>query len=359
MKFYRWRNRFFLLFERVPFFIRLVFFWPLLPVHWGWKGVSFFRHIFYEKGVFYAVSIKKPVVCVGNILCGGTGKTPFVLFLIEELIKRGLKVAVLSRGYKSLFEKEEAKLVCKGEGPLYSSEEMGDEAYLVCAKFPSILYYVGKNRVKAAHFAEKEVDIIVLEDGLQYRKLKPSFQIILEPKASFFSGEYWEQKFFLPIGRLRDLPSRKKQADLIVGKGQVGGNTLSVSYEIESFFSLKEKQEVFLPDRSKVALFCGIAKPNRFVQEIKRKGLFVIDTQFLADHASFSEEKLMLFAEKSKNKGAKMLICTEKDSVKLILRKELPIPVSIAKLSLKIDSEKSKWNLFIEKIVSCANNCGD
>ncbi len=358
MRFSQWRNKSFLLFERLPFLLRLSFFWFLLPIHWIWKLVSLFRNFFYDRGIFRSFSVEKPVVCVGNFLCGGTGKTPFLLFLAEELLKRGLKVVLLTRGYRSLLENRGVHLVCEGNGPLYSAKEMGDEAYLMCKRLPLLTCYVGKDRLKAAKLAEKRGDILLLEDGLQYRKLKPTFQILMQPKAFWFTQKYWEHRFFLPLGRLRDFPYRRKKMDLVVGENQKGEKGIIPSYKIEKLLLFPRGEEFFFTEGAKVALFCAISQPKRLIQAIKELKLQVKQSFFLADHESFSEDALFLFAKKCIAQKIEALICTEKDSVKLFLKKKLPLPLVITKLDMKLISGEDKWQLFIEKIVSRTNNCG-
>lgn len=287
---------------------------------------------------------------MGNITVGGTGKTPVVIALAEQLIQRGIKVAVLSRGYRSLAEKKKWIQATLS----HSTEEIGDEPYFILHKLPQITCYVSKDRKEAAKQAEKEVDVLLLDDGLQYRKLQVDFTIItrgcLSPQ---------QERYFLPLGRLRDLPKRLQEAEVMIyfqKKETLKKNEITASLMLEGIYTHPEGEKVKAFSYTKVAAFCGISQPNRWIHFLQKHGLEVVDHLFLADHEPLSLDKLQAFAKKAKSRGAMALFCTEKDQVKLPSSIACPLPIFYGKVKLYLDQGASLWQEFIEKIVSKVNN---
>src|SRR5579872_2521109 len=176
------------------------------------KSGAILRHIAYNKGWLRSVSVPIPVISVGNIVAGGTGKTPLIYLLAKELSAFG-QVAILSRGYRSKVERENGIVnLSKGEGPLYSAEVCGDEPHWLAEKLPEAWLWVGKNRSNAAKQAEHAgAHYVLLDDGMQYRKLKRNLEIVVMDAKDLFGKGY-----FLPRGYLRDCPKRLRYADLIV-----------------------------------------------------------------------------------------------------------------------------------------------
>ena len=167
------------------------------------------RHMFYNKGIFKTVKFDIPVICVGNISAGGTGKTPMVEFIVREL-RDEKRVAVLSRGYGR-----------RGRGFRYISPEdsvvnSGDEPLQIKKKFPTVIVAVDVNRVRGIkrllELPENErPEVIVLDDAFQYRKISACCNIVLVDYTRPLDKDY-----LLPIGRLRDLPNQIKRADVVI-----------------------------------------------------------------------------------------------------------------------------------------------
>ncbi len=332
----------------------------LAPLSFLWGFVSFLKNFFYDVGLFKSVQVDCPVVSVGNLVAGGTGKTPFVHFLGKRFASR--KTAVLSRGYGS-----------------------DDEPKLLQRKLPFAKVYVGKDRVQLAKKAVQEgAELILLDDGFQYRKLHRDFDLVL-----LFGEDPFGKGHYLPRGFLRDSPKRLKQADLILVNGktsnlllfpfvslrtkvdQVVGvyrNNLKDRFLAASAFPQNSHTHSCLasrqwslaphenfeepscqnPDSSgcfgmdasllgkKVALFSGIARPLSFRKTVEDLGAIVILEKQLADHEKISEKELKIFAKKAKECGAAILLCTEKDAIKLDSKMDLALPFCFLEISLEV-----------------------
>ncbi len=331
--------------KKYKIFLPILYFFSLI-----FKFFLRVRHFFYEVGFFKTTAVPAVVVSVGNIVVGGSGKTPFVLFLVKELEKRA-QVAILTRGYRS--ELEHQRIPQKARDFFHDPkawEIIGDEPFLFCQKLKSKIW-VGKNRLSSAELSVKEgAEILVLDDGMQYRKLKKDYEIVLVEAASPLAD-----RFLLPRGHLRELPSRLTVADLIVLRGKDSAVFEKAREELSVWTSapcIGMSAEITVPEGiRKVGVFCGIANPSRFIEELKLKEVDVVETFILGDHQNISIEALKIFARKAKIKGAEALFCTEKDRVKILEIFEMEnLPIFSIPLELKIIYNPEAWNKFIEKI---------
>lgn len=312
------------------------------------------RNMLYDKGFMGRTRCAIPVVSVGNIVVGGTGKTPLVLLLAKTL-SSFCRVAILSRGYRSKAEGAFPPLVLsRGAGPLHQAAICGDEAYLLASGVPEAIVIVGKHRKQAAKKAVEEgAQLILVDDGMQHRSLSRDIEIAVINNKNPLGGGY-----FLPRGFLRDDPKRLSKVDLIVvnGKEQSGWSiqnvpTVVTHYQPIAILDLNEKK-IDIEKGTSVALFCGIGEPSRFVETVSQLGLHTVHTHFLADHEGISQKEMIRFVETAKKKGARWVLCTEKDRVKLdpVLQKHLPLPIGWVKCELMIQNNQEAWNKLIERI---------
>ncbi|MGR3973238.1 MAG: tetraacyldisaccharide 4'-kinase [Candidatus Rhabdochlamydia sp.] len=272
------------------------------------------------------------VISVGNVTAGGTGKTPFVHFLAQQLSSQ-FSVAILSRGYQSQAGRQTVPIQVF---PHMQAEVVGDEPLWLCQQLPSVQVWVGKDRFQSAQQAvARGAQILILDDGFQHRRLHRDFDVVVLPAHKPFDNGY-----FLPRGYLRDFPSRLKQAHLLA----VMGRPLLPFLEAPSVI-FRRSTPVSLAGK-KVALFCAIANPSRFIQQVKAVQGVVVGVWVKPDHAAFSCAELnAFFAHHSPD----LLVCTEKDHVKLsqdcALLPLLPLP-----LQLEIQEGKMQWETFIHQI---------
>lgn len=342
----------------VPFVLRIL----LWLISWPYRLFIFCRNWVFDRGWLRRYFPPVPVVMsIGNIVIGGTGKTPVTLLIAQEFYSEFL-IAILSRGYRSQAEKLETPvMLSNGEGPMQSAYFCGDEPFLLAQNLPKAFVIVGKDRHKASDMAAKAgAQLILLDDGMQHRRLARDFEIVVMD-----AGDPFGQGHFLPRGLLRESLSSLSRADLIV---------LNHAYDSDKFKSLKAqlaryskapivgtRVEVLqvvdfygekIPDLKdkKVGIFCGIAHPEYFYQTVQQQGGVIVDSAFAADHKGFDAPTLAAFGRQCKEKGAEMLLCTEKDRVKIPHIVGIDLPVAWLKMGLNLIEGQEEWMTFMQKV---------
>lgn len=340
----------------------------LLPLSELYRFFVSCRNWLYDKGWMRRYVPPVPlVISVGNIVAGGTGKTPVTLMLAEAFYGR-FKLAILSRGYRSKVEKLAVPVfLCEGEGPLFPASYCGDEPYLFAKRLPKALVIVGRNRRKASILAAKAgADVILLDDGMQHRRLVKDFEIVVVDAGSPFGNGY-----FLPRGFLREEREALKRGDLIfvnhlddleqwnhiqaLLKNYTAAPFVGAQAKISSLQGFSGKR-LELTQGMRVGMFCAIAHPEYFRRTLEQQGLKVVSECILADHDSFSEDVLKNAAEESLEKGAECLVCTEKDHVKLQEFLSFPLPIFWAQMKLHIVAGQENWERFMQKAEAKLNN---
>lgn len=296
-------------------------------------GVSL-RHFFYDRGWFRVQSVDVPVISVGNVVCGGAGKTPLVKLLAEKIGEKR-RVAIVTRGYRSQAEKLPGGLrITSNELP--SPHVCGDEPHLLAQRLPGVPLFVGRDRVQSARKAVEEgAEVLLLDDGMQHRRLQRELElVVLDGQDLFGKGR------LVPLGRLRDQLSRLKGADaFFVNHVRTEGEFERVKRELSAFCDapvLGMGYRIKKRESAKVGLFCALGRPERFVEDMEVAGYEVVAKQFALDHRPFNLKQLDRFALRARAAGARLLVCTEKDSVKLPCHKGLALPVEVIEGELEI-----------------------
>jgi len=335
---------------------------------WPYRLYTICRNFIFDQGWVSRYFPPVPVVIsIGNIVVGGTGKTPVTLMIAQEFYQEFL-VAVLSRGYRSQAEKLPIPIVlCKGEGPMQSASFCGDEPYLIAQNIPKAFVIVGKNRHKASDIAARAgADVILLDDGMQHRRLARDYEVIVMDTTDLFG-----QGHFLSRGLLREGVQSLSRADLII---------LNHVTDTKSFDAMKKevarhstapvvgtKMEVVQAETfggeavtdmkgKKVGIFCGIAHPEYFQNTVLQEGGIIVDSAYAADHMCLDPKALAAFAESCKAKGAEMLLCTEKDKVKILDLQGLALPLAYLKMRLKLLEGQNEWTTFMDGIKTDLRN---
>lgn len=316
-----------------------------LLFHFG----CYLRGKLYDKGIFHSYKLSKPVISVGNIVAGGTGKTPFVAMVASKLSNK--RFAILSRGYRS--KGKGVRCVSKGDGPLLSSEEAGDEAYWLASRGSSQVW-VGKDRCKSGLQAISQgADLILLEDGFQHRKVARDLEIVLLHAEDLFGKGY-----FLPRGYLRDLPQRLSSADyIVITYVENKHNQEQIMQKIRKFsaapvvgFSASYQGQEEKIRGKRVGVFCGIAKPEIFCRSIENLGGKIVKTLIVEDHKIPLEEELEIFANECTEQGAELLVCTEKDWVKLSSHERLKVPIYVLQMQFVCVWNENLWHELCHKM---------
>lgn len=315
---------------------------------YGYAAAVHGRHLLYDCGLLQVERASLPMISVGNLTCGGNGKTPFVRLLAQLLAKQGKSVGILSRGYGGSF---------RGTQRVYpremDPEVCGDEPWMLASTLSEACVIVGKDRVEAAKIAAHAgADILLLDDGMQYRRLVPDLNVVMVD-----SSDESVTRYYLPKGHLRDTPSRLATADLIVSLGgplSAPLRALTTAACIEGRVVCRSVRdatgrEMEVPKR--VALFCGIGKPERFLKTVIELGCQVVWKKYLADHGKMTPTLLRQFVEEAKRAGAQAVLCTEKDWVKgggLLEPHLLPIGIVHAEIEM-IPKHLETLNLMMQR----------
>lgn len=287
--------------------------WPFALVY---GAVVALRNLLFDLGVLPSRSFDVPLISVGNLETGGTGKSPLVLHICGLLLQRGLRVAVLSRGYGRTTKG--FVLVDEQCG----AKEVGDEPLQAKLRYPQLTVAVCENRCKGIDVLMDSIapDVIVLDDAFQHRWVHPSLQIITTPSAVPF----W-QNHLLPVGSLRETVSGAKRAQAVVVMG-------AFAFKQEDAFAADVFRceaiaatpvhffgnETPLLPSSGVLVLAGIANAQRFLHTAQSQ-FQVIESQFYPDHHPFSAADMLRLLHRFHSFGTAIsaLLTTEKDAARL------------------------------------------
>lgn len=302
------------------------------------------RAFCYRTGVFRSHSLDRPVISVGNITVGGTGKTPTVIMLAKLLMGHGKRVAVLSRGYRSK-SAGEPRIVSDGKSILLSPAEAGDEPYLMARSVPGLMVVTGADRYRAGLLALEQLkpDMFILDDGFQHLRLRRDLNILLlDCRAPFGNGRA------LPAGPLREPLPAAARADLVIYT-RCGGDDAPVALPgIRSCRSMhvltgvmRQRDDEILPfaalaERRGLA-FAGIADPAVFFDALRQKGLSIVATHGFADHVAYGEKEMETLCRLRDSSAAEYMITTGKDAVKLAPWLGKLGEVHVAQLEIRLD----------------------
>jgi len=291
---------------------------PLSAIYGGVVGA---RNALYDQGVLRARRLQGAVISVGNLSTGGSGKTPFVVLLGELLKTRGIKFDVLSRGYGR--ESKGVRLV----DPAGLPQEFGDEPLLIARKL-QVPVIVGEDRYEAGRFAESRfgMRLHLLDDGFQHRALARDFDIVLVTPQD--AGDR-----LLPAGRLRETLGSLRRADAVV----LSSGASAESFPVEGKLVWRARRGIVpqnVPTRPVV--FCGIARPQNFVLQLRTANIEPVAEAFYRDHHAYRDadvRELLALKQRSEAGG---FVTTEKDAVNLggYLSALAPLAVVPAKMEL-------------------------
>ena len=274
----------------------------LLPASWVYRGIASVRRAAFVSGLFASRGLPVPVIVVGNIVAGGTGKTPLVLWLVDYLRKHGKKPGILVRGYKGKASHWPQQIRADSD-PI----AVGDEAVLL-ARRSGCPVVAGPDRVAAAEalLEHKDCDILISDDGLQHLKLKRDVEIAVVDGVRRHGNGH-----FLPAGPLREPVGRLDSVDLIVANGPAMRGEFPMSLVPGPAHSLRDSSvcrdlESFQGEQ--IHAVAGIGNPSRFFEDLRRAGLKVQAHPF-PDHHDFDATDIHFEDDAA-------VFMTEKDAVK-------------------------------------------
>ncbi len=271
----------------------------LLPLSLLFLLISSGRRTLFKLGVKKQVSLSVPVIIVGNITVGGSGKTPTVIYLIELLRKQGFKPGVISRGYGVEFEG--VRVVA----PDMSPAEVGDEPAMIVAR-TGVPMVIGSDRVTAAKklLEQGEVDVIISDDGLQHYKLDRDIELLILDGERRLGNET-----LLPAGPLREGRWRMDTVDFVIVNGEALNGEYQMDLEPSGLKSVSSTNLSTYQQQTTIAV-AGIGNPQRFFNTLTQEGYLFDKTHAFDDHQAYTAELLSHVA------GEQCVLMTEKDAVK-------------------------------------------
>lgn len=315
------------------------------------------RAFCYRTDIYRSHSLDRPVISVGNITVGGTGKTPTVIMLAKLIMSRGMRVAVISRGYRSK-SSGEARIVSDGTSIFLSPDEAGDEPYLMARSVPGLMVVVGADRYRAGLLALERLkpDIFILDDGFQHLRLRRDLNILLlDCRNPFGNGRT------LPAGFLREPVSAARRADLVVYtrcQATPAPECLPSIPSCRAWHQLagavRQQDGTVLPLAAlagrKGLAFAGIADPSAFFAALEQEGLSIVAAQGFADHVAYGGGEIGTLCRLRDAVAAEYLITTEKDAVKLAPWLEKLGELHAALLDIRLD-DSTPLERALEKVL--------
>ncbi|MGA9471825.1 MAG: tetraacyldisaccharide 4'-kinase [Terriglobales bacterium] len=281
----------------------------------------------FDRGLFRSRPLARPVISVGNLSTGGSGKTPFVIALGELFKARGISFDVLSRGYR---RKTRDVLVVEPSG---NAGDFGDEPLLISRRL-GVPVIVGNSRYEAGMLAEREFDsqFHILDDGFQHRSLARDFDIVL------MTGDESKDRL-LPSGRLREPLSSLARADVIVLPAELPDADLPDHEALHGKLIWRMKRHVTVPNAPQSAVaFCGIARPEQFFRQVRAAGVTPIEETVFRDHHTYQPRDITHLLVAKERLGAGGFVTTEKDAINLgALGVELR-PLALATLTVSLEN---------------------
>ncbi len=293
------------------------------------------RNGFYDRGTLRIRKLQGPVVSIGNLTVGGSGKTPFLIALGELLQQRGIAFDVLSRGYGR---------ATKGVAvvdPQGSPRDFGDEPLLIARKL-RVPVIVGEDRFSAGKVAEQKFgpQLHLLDDGFQHRQLARDFDILLVTATDRHDA-------VLPAGRLREPLSSLSRADAVV----ITNDTPSDGLPLTEQQLWRVSRSIVPPDvKGPCVAFCGIARPENFFAELRAAGIALAATKAFIDHHVYTDSDVQHLLALGKQHDAAAFITTEKDAINLGQAASQLMPLRVVPVTMQLQDAAAAVDTLLARI---------
>ena len=338
----------------------------LIPFSLIYSLIIFIRNKLYDFKIFRSHKISKPVISIGNITTGGTGKTPLTIFIAKYFLEKHLKVGIVSRGYK----RKTDKIVIVSNGVCINNniEDCGDELILISNELikdnkNNFFSAAGSDRVETANLLIDmfDPDIIILDDGFQNRRIQRDLDVVIIDATNYFT-DILGNTFTLPSGHLRETFAGMRRADLIMQ------NNKSDNFEIinsllkydKEILIMRYKTEYFMDNKNGILenqktdaiVFSGIANDYSFNKMIKDSGINIIEKMNFPDHHHYTIEDINFLKNRFTN--GSVFITTEKDFIKIKNFNEFISEYHVYFLKLEIEIATKK-NILFNKLNELVN----
>lgn len=339
--------------------------------------LALYRHRYFRQRTLGCL-----VISVGNLTVGGTGKTPVVEMLARALTAGGRKVAILSRGYKSVprplllrlwdrISKNKAmftpRVVSDGQALLLDSRTAGDEPFMLANNLRGVIVLVDRDRVMSGLHAIEHfgADTLLLDDGYQYVRMRHGIEVALVDSQSPFGNEY-----LLPRGTLREPPGNLRRATHIfltkctgtengeliarIRKYNRTADIIECSHRpqhLKNFVTGEVKPLEFLQGLE-VGAICGIAMPGSFERALEQLGASVEISKIYADHHRYNIREVENFIRRCAHRGLSAIITTEKDAVRIPRIMEPEVPIYYLRVEIEILAGQESWQRFVNRLTT-------
>ncbi len=308
---------------------------PLSAVYGAIIGA---RNRRYESGALKTRRLQAPVISIGNLSVGGSGKTPFLIALGELLKQRGIEFDVLSRGYGRATSG--VMLVDPGGSP----REFGDEPLLIARKL-KVPVIVGEDRYAAGQLAEQKSGprMHLLDDGFQHRGLARDFDIVMVSPQDVRDS-------LLPVGRLREPLSSLMRADAVVLTNDASCEGLLLA----PYLVWRVRRDIVAPVelKGRCFAFCGIARPANFFEQLRAGGATVAGTRSFSDHHPYTEPDVRKLLALHRRHGAEAFVTTEKDAINLRSHAAALAPLYVIPLRVQLQQAESGVTAMLARIAA-------
>ena len=343
----------------------------LIPFGWLYATCVWVRNRLYTLGVFRVQTLPCTVISVGNIVAGGTGKTPAVIAIAKHLQKEGVRVAILLRGYKR-HAREKVTVVSDGQRVCVSPEESGDEAHMMARHLNDIPIIVGRRRYLAGQVALERfnVDVLLLDDAYQHRQLARDVDILTVPATQPFGNP----EGLLPVGTLREPPTALRRADIILlthadtpdtsaytkeRVKRLAPNALALEsmHQPTHLYPLipkdgRERTGIEELEGKRLLAVCGIGNPEAFVATLARCSPESVELLAFPDHHVYTEADKQRIHVAFRAAEADLIVTTQKDEQKLTnLVGCQKLPVVVLAIALVVtDGDEKLTDILLAKI---------
>lgn len=350
-----------------------------------YRNIVQLRLTLYARRFYRAQSLGCPVISVGNLTVGGTGKTPVVEMLARELTKQGRRVAILTRGYKSvpkpllrrlgdkLFKNKAVfapRIVSDGRTLLLDSRTAGDEPFMLANNLRDVVVLVDRDRVRSGYYAIENFgcDTLLLDDGFQYLRLRHAYEIALIDRQAPFGN-----RFILPRGTLREPKENLSRATHIFVTKSTAETDEALMKEIRQYnrtadiiecshrpvhfrnlISGEIKPLDFVNGKSAASL-CGIAVPESFEDALRKLGADLDLTESFTDHHRFTSKEIESFLRRCGRRGVEMILTTEKDAVRIPRILDPEVPIYYLRVEIEILRGQTEWETLVKRLAPTPN----
>lgn len=293
------------------------------------------RNELYDRGMGTVNQLRGPVVSIGNLAVGGSGKTPFLILLGELLQRRGIAFDVLSRGYR---RKTQGVALVDPNG---SASDFGDEPLLIARKL-GVHVVVGEDRHQAGEMAEATFGprLHLLDDGFQHRRLARDFDIVLVTPTDV-------QDSLLPSGCLREPVASLSRAHAVV----LTNNSSAEGLHLRNQFVWRVHRDIVPPETAEPCFaFCGIARPDNFFAQLKAAQIVLAGTQSFRDHHRYGDADVHELGRLRQQAKASAFVTTEKDAVNLGVHLQALEPIQVVRVRMELENAEAALDAMLAAI---------